>query len=81
VAGLEACGRFGPVDVRRFAWTHEYGPLEWTDHLETHSDHQGLPPAQPERLLAAVREAVEAVGGSFEVDYEAMLVTAARQTR
>lgn len=76
-AGIEAAGRFGSVEVRRFPWTRTYDALTWTDHLQTHSDHQALPPVELQRLLEAVRGAVEAVGGSFEVPYEAVLVTAA----
>jgi SAM-dependent methyltransferase len=75
-AGLEAAGRFGPVEVRRFPWTRTYDALKWTDHLQTHSDHQSLAPAELDRLLEAVTGAVEAVGGSFDVVYEAILVTA-----
>lgn len=76
--GIAASGRFGAVDVRRFPWARAYGAYEWTDHLKTHSDHQSLAPAQLEPLLEAVRRAVAAIGGSFEMDYEAVLVTAAR---
>lgn len=65
IAGIVDSRRFGPVEVRRFPWCKTYGPFEWTDHLKTHSDHQGLPPAEREQLLEAVRGAVEAVGGSF----------------
>jgi SAM-dependent methyltransferase len=77
-AGLEASGRFGPVEVRRFGWTRTYGSRGWTEHLETHSDHQALAPERRERLLEAVGQAIDAIGGSFELPYEAMLVTATR---
>ncbi len=52
---------------------------EWLELLQTHSDHQTLPAPQRERLLAAIGEAVDSLGGSFEMPYEAILVTARRR--
>ncbi len=78
VASLAESGRFGPVEVRRFPWRRTYGTAGWLGHLETHSDHQALSPIRRQRLLAAVGEAIEAIGGSFEVPYETVLVTARR---
>jgi len=79
IAAIEASGRFGPPGVFRFPWTRTYDSAQWTDHLKTHSDHQSLPPEQLAELLEAVKRALHPVGGSFEMDYEAVLVTA--QTR
>jgi SAM-dependent methyltransferase len=79
VDAIERSRRFGPCEARRFPWTRTYDALQWTDHLKTHSDHQALPPEQLEKLLGAVGRALDAVGGSFEMSYDAVLVTA--QTR
>jgi hypothetical protein len=38
-----------------------------------------MAPAQRERLLAEVGEAVESIGGRFEMPYEAILVSAVRR--
>jgi len=54
-------------------------PAGSPDHLTTHSDHQSPPPARLEELLEAVRRALDPAGGAFEMNYEAVLVTA--QTR
>ncbi len=78
-AAVERSGRFGPCEVRRFPWSRTYDALQWTDHLRTHSDHQSLPPQQLEELLDAVRRVLDPAGGSFEMNYDAVLVTA--QTR
>jgi SAM-dependent methyltransferase len=78
VAGIAASGRFGPIEVRQFPWVRTYSARGWTDFLETHSDHQALEPARRGQLLDEVAEAVEAIGGTFEMPYETALVTATR---
>ncbi len=62
-----------------FAWTRRYDTNGWLDFLQTHSDHQTLPPARRRRLLDAVAQALEELGGSFEMPYAAMLVSARRR--
>ena len=49
-----------------FAWSERTRRQEWLEILQTHSDHQALPAEQRERLLQAVGEAVDSVGGTFE---------------
>ena len=78
VTGIAASGRFGPVEVRRFPWTRTYRSRDWSDFLATHSDHQALEPGRREQLLDEVTDAVDAIGGTFEMPYETALVTAAR---
>ena len=78
LTGIAATGRFGSVETRSFAWSQTHETSGWLDHLSTHSDHQALPPAQRERLLDAVGDAIDALGGSFAMSYEAVLVSARR---
>jgi SAM-dependent methyltransferase len=78
LAGIAAAGRFGSPETRSFEWSRTHDTSGWLDHLSTHSDHQTLPPAQREQLLAAVGDAIDAIGGSFEMSYEAVLVSARR---
>ena len=52
---------------------------EWLEILQTHSDHQTLPAERRERLLDAIGGAIDSLGGSFEMPYEAILVTAQRR--
>jgi SAM-dependent methyltransferase len=79
VAGIEASAAFDAAEVSTFAWTRTHDTAQWLALLQTHSDHQALAPARRERLLRAVGEAVESVGGSFEMPYEAILVSARRR--
>jgi SAM-dependent methyltransferase len=76
--GLAAAGAYGPGETSRFAWSQRYDTAEWLAQLSTHSDHHALPEAQRERLLDAVGEALDSVGGSFEMPYETVLVLAQR---
>ena len=65
--------------MRRFPWSRSYDTATWIAFLQTHSDHHTLADARRERLLSAVAEAIDELGGSFEVAYEAVLVSAARR--
>lgn len=79
VAGIAASRSFAEAEVSTFAWSRTHDTAEWLALLQTHSDHQTLPAAQRELLLRAIGEAVESVGGSFEMPYEAILVSAGRR--
>ncbi len=78
VNGLVESGLFGEVTIQRFPWSRFYDTAAWIDFLQTHSDHHTLPAPRRERLLGAVAEAVDELGGSFEVAYESVLVAAPR---
>jgi SAM-dependent methyltransferase len=78
IAGVTSCGQFATASVKRFAWSRMHETAGWLELLQSHSDHQTLPPAQLQPLLDAVGEAIESLGGSFELPYEAILVTARR---
>jgi SAM-dependent methyltransferase len=80
-AGLAACGAFEPAAESWFSWTQSYDTAAWVDFLRTHSDHQALPPARRESLLDAVAEAIESIGGSFEMAHKTVLVSARRRQR
>jgi SAM-dependent methyltransferase len=77
-AALADSELFGDISVSRFPWLHGYDRASWLAFLETHSDHQTLPPPRRERLLSAVGDAIDELGGSFEISYEAVLVSARR---
>ena len=62
-----------------FSWTRTHDTAGWLALLQTHSDHQTLPPQRRERLLAEIGDAVDSVGGSFDMPYEAVLVSARRR--
>ncbi len=77
--GLTESGRFDEVRVREFPWRHTYTKAEWLAFLRTHSDHAVLPTPRLERLLSGVGAAIDELGGSFEVNYEATLVSGRRR--
>jgi SAM-dependent methyltransferase len=78
LADIVASGLFTDAQIRTYPWTESYDTAAWLEFLLTHSDHQTLPEPRRERLMSAVGEAVRAVGGSFEMPYEAILVSARR---
>ena len=47
--------------------------------MPTFGGHSQIPPATLEELLAGIGAAIDAVGGSFTMQYTAVAVTAARQ--
>ncbi|MEA2225833.1 MAG: hypothetical protein QOE67_1115 [Solirubrobacteraceae bacterium] len=79
VAGIAASQRFDAAEVSTFSWTRTHDTAGWLALLQTHSDHQTLPQPQRDRLLAEIGDAVESLGGSFEMPYEAILVSARRR--
>ncbi len=78
LAGIADAGAYGPAWTARFEWSQRYDTAEWLEQLGTHSDHQALPAAQRQQLLDAVGEALDAIGGSFEMSYATVLVSALR---
>lgn len=77
--GISLAGQFEAAETSTYAWQQTHTTAEWLEILQTHSDHQALPIDQRERLLDAIGEAVDSLGGSFELPYEAILVTARRR--
>lgn len=78
IEGIAAARRFEAARVQRFAWRQRYDTAGWLAQLATHSDHRALAPDRRERLLGAVAEAIDSLGGSFEMGYETVLVGARR---
>jgi SAM-dependent methyltransferase len=78
-AAIAATGQFEAAETSTYAWRQTHATAEWLDILRTHSDHQALPIERRERLLAAIGEAIESTGGSFEMPYDTILVTARRR--
>jgi SAM-dependent methyltransferase len=76
--GIADSSGFDDVELRTFAWSQTYVTAGWLEHIETHSDHRALPPTRRRRLFAEVGDAIEAIGGSFEMSYKTVLVSARR---
>jgi hypothetical protein len=56
---------FGLPIERTYAWSKDFSSAEWIDLLRTSSDNRMFPDVRREQLLAAVRAAVDAHGGTF----------------
>jgi SAM-dependent methyltransferase len=69
---------FGPPSWQVFPWTRRYTTREWTDQVQTHSDHRMLEPARRALLIARLTEVIDAYGGVFDHPYDCWLWTAAR---
>lgn len=79
IEGIAASQQFEAPRTQRFAWTRHYDTAAWLDQLNTHSDHRALELTRREALLAGVADAIDVLGGSFEMTYETVLVVAARR--
>lgn len=66
---LRESGRFAAIELRRHPWARDYSAVEWTDMLQTHSDHLQLPPEQRRRLTEALREMIAGLGGVLHLRY------------
>jgi SAM-dependent methyltransferase len=78
LAGIARSGCFAPAETATFPWRKRYSTGDWLEHLSTHSDHRALTEPDRRGLLGAVGDAVDAAGGSFEMPYETVLITARR---
>ena len=67
--GMRQAGGFGNPEQRRFDWERPYTRVEWLDQVPTTGGHSQIPPARLEELLAGIGVAIDAVGGSFTVQY------------
>jgi SAM-dependent methyltransferase len=78
LAGIADAGAFDRAETSTIPWTKRYDTAAWLAQLTTHSDHRALPPDRREALLGAVGEALDSLGGSFEMRFETLLVGARR---
>jgi len=62
----------------RFEWAESYTRDEWLDAVQTSGG--AIPDSQMFDLLAGVGEAIDAVGGSFTMNYVTFVVTAVRRS-
>lgn len=75
---LRATGRF--EDVRRAVvpWPHRYTTASWVDELATRSSHRVLEPSVRAALLGEIAEAIDGIGGGFDVEFRTTLLLARR---
>jgi SAM-dependent methyltransferase len=76
---LDRSGRFGPVEVRRYAWEKTYSTSEYADLLGTYSGHIALEPSVRARLLECISTLVDdRYGGAIAKRYLTTLRVAQR---
>jgi SAM-dependent methyltransferase len=75
--GMRQVGAFSEPEQRRFDWHRSYSKDEWLLQVPTFGGHNLIPPNQMERLLEGIGSEIDAVGGSFVMDYAAVVVLAA----
>jgi SAM-dependent methyltransferase len=78
--GLREVGAFSVAEQWRFDWEHLYTKAEWLDVLPTQGFHTRLSPEVLAQVLARVGDAIDAVGGSFRMNYATVAVVATRRT-
>ncbi len=76
---IEACGRFGPCEVRTYHWGESLTIQHWLDRLATQSDHRLLEAGARSRLFASLRELLDAEGGTIELVHTTYCIVAARR--
>ena len=76
--GMGATGAFDEPEQWRFEWAESYTRDEWLDAVQTSGG--AIPDSQMFDLLAGVGEAIDAVGGSFTMNYVTFVVTAVRRS-
>lgn len=81
VEAFEAHREFDAVTTRGFDQNVGYTKAERLEHLETHSYYRTLGSSLKLRLFDELDAVVDALGGSFNVAYETVCVTASRTLR
>ena len=75
--GMQAAGAFFEPEQWHFEWAQSYTRDEWLDALQTSGGV--IPEDQLAELLEGVADAIDAVGGSFTMNYVTFVVTAVRR--
>jgi SAM-dependent methyltransferase len=78
IDGMQATGRFDPPEQWRFEWTQSYTREEWLDALQTTGG--AVADDQLAELRQGVGDAIDAVGGTFTMNYRTFVVTALRRS-
>jgi SAM-dependent methyltransferase len=76
--GIREAGLFAGPQQWRFDWERSYTRDEWLDQLPTTGALTQLPPDKLAQVLASVGAAIDAIGGSFPVNYATVAVIARR---
>ncbi|MGZ4380264.1 MAG: class I SAM-dependent methyltransferase [Gaiellaceae bacterium] len=76
---LEASGRYGPAEVRRYVWDVTYSAEDYVGVLETYSGHRATDVELRERLYELIRRRIDArPGREVRKSYLALMSVARR---
>jgi SAM-dependent methyltransferase len=75
--GMQATAAFDEPEQWRFEWAQPYTREEWLDALQTTGG--AIPPSHLPDLLEGAGNAIDAVGGTFTMNYVTFVVTALRR--
>ena len=76
--GIREVGGFSDPEQWRFDWERSYTRDAWLDQMPTHGALTQLPSDKLAEVLEGVGAAIDAMGGSFTMQYTTVAVTAAR---
>jgi hypothetical protein len=75
---IEASGGFSEPQIHTFAWAQTYTRGAYLELLRTHQDHILLDPGDQTRLLEAVGQGIDDIGGSLELPLTTFVCLARR---
>jgi SAM-dependent methyltransferase len=76
--GMKQAGGFGEAEQWQVDWDQSYTTDQWLDMVPTTGGFSQIPAGKQDQLLAGIRSAIDAQGGSFLMGYASVAVTAAR---
>jgi SAM-dependent methyltransferase len=76
--GIRQAGGFSEPERWRFDWERSYTRDEWLDQLPTLGALTQLAPDKLAEVLEGAGAAIDAIGGSFTMQYATVVVTASR---
>lgn len=76
--GLRGAGTFGEPEQWAFEWARPYTRDEWLEQMLTGGDVSQFAPALRDELVAGTAAAIDDFGGSFTMQYTAVVITARR---
>ncbi|MEC3953316.1 class I SAM-dependent methyltransferase [Nocardia sp. CDC153] len=78
--GIRETASFTTPEQWRFDWQRTYTRDEWLDQIPTHGALTQTPPDVLAAVLEDIGTAIDAMGGTFTIDYATMVITASRDS-
>jgi SAM-dependent methyltransferase len=78
--GIRRSGGFAEPERWRFDWSRSYTRAEWLEQVPTFGGHSRFPPETLAELLEGIGEALDALGGSFAMEFAAVAITTTRKS-